>query len=104
MWHKAIGSGPEKVIVLHGWFGDHRAYEAVFDHLDTASFTYAFADIRGYGNSRDIDGDYTIGAIACDTLALADKLGWTEFHLVCHSITRTAIPTRTLYTTSPTKY
>jgi len=71
MWHKAISNGSEKVIVLHGWFGDHRAYASLFDHLDTASFTYAFADIRGYGNSRDIDGDYTIGETASDTAARA---------------------------------
>jgi pimeloyl-ACP methyl ester carboxylesterase len=91
MWHKAIGNGSEKVIVLHGWFGDHRAYASLFDHLDTASFTYVFADIRGYGNSRDIDGDYTIGETASDTLALADKLGWTEFHVVGHSMTGKAV-------------
>ena len=22
--HEVIGTGPSKVIVLHGWFGDHR--------------------------------------------------------------------------------
>ena len=86
MWHTTLGNGLEKVIVLHGWFSDHRAYAGLFDHLDTASFTYAFADIRGYGNSRDIDGDYTIGEVASDTLALADKLGWTEFHVIGHSM------------------
>jgi pimeloyl-ACP methyl ester carboxylesterase len=91
MWHKSLGNGSEKVIVLHGWFSDHRAYAGLFDHLDTSSFTYAFADIRGYGNSRDIDGDYTIGEIASDAFALADKLGWTRFHVVGHSMTGKAV-------------
>lgn len=86
MWHKAIGNGSKKVIALHGWFGDHRAYASLFDHLDTASFTYAFADIRGYGNSRNVDGDYTIGEIASDALALADTLDWTQFHVIGHSM------------------
>jgi hypothetical protein len=46
-------------------------HASLFDHLDTASFTYSFADIRGYGNSRGIDGDYTIGETASDTAARA---------------------------------
>ena len=86
VWHKAIGDGPSKVVVLHGWFGDHRAYAQMFDDLDTKRFSYAFADIRGYGNSRSLDGAYTIGEIASDAIALADKLGWNEFHVVGHSM------------------
>lgn len=86
VWHKAIGDGPAKVVVLHGWFGDHRAYAQMFDYLDTRTFSYAFADIRGYGNSRSLDGAYTIGEIASDAIALADRLGWKEFHIVGHSM------------------
>jgi pimeloyl-ACP methyl ester carboxylesterase len=77
VWHKIIGDGPEKVVSLHGWFGDH---------LDTKRFTYAFADIRGYGNSRSLDGSYTIGEIASDAIALADKLGFKDFHVIGHSM------------------
>jgi len=91
MWHKTIGSGPEKVVVLHGWFGDHRAYSGIFDHLDTAAFTYAFADIRGYGNSKNIAGEYTIGEAAGDMIALADTLGWSQFHAIGHSMTGKAV-------------
>jgi pimeloyl-ACP methyl ester carboxylesterase len=91
IWHKAIGDGPEKVIALHGWFGDHRAYAPMFDFLDTSKFTYAVADIRGYGNSRSLDGRYTIGEIAADAVALADKLGWSEFHAVGHSMSGKAV-------------
>jgi pimeloyl-ACP methyl ester carboxylesterase len=86
VWHKIIGDGPEKVVALHGWFGDHRAYAPLFDHLDTKRFTYVFADIRGYGNSRSLDGSYTIGEIAGDAIALADKLGWKDFHVIGHSM------------------
>jgi pimeloyl-ACP methyl ester carboxylesterase len=91
VWHKVIGDGPEKVVALHGWFGDHRAYAPMFDHLNTRQFTYAFADIRGYGNSRDLAGDYSIAEIASDAIALADKLGWTEFHAIGHSMSGKAV-------------
>lgn len=84
--HKQIGDGPLKVAVIHGWFGDHRAFETMFDFLDVERFTYAFVDIRGYGNSRDQAGDYTMMEIAADVLALADDLGWNSFHIVGHSM------------------
>jgi pimeloyl-ACP methyl ester carboxylesterase len=85
-WHTTIGSGPTRVVVIHGWFWDHRVFSPVFDSLDTARYTYAFPDIRGYGNSREIAGSYSIGEVADDAIALADRLGWPEFHVVGHSM------------------
>jgi pimeloyl-ACP methyl ester carboxylesterase len=86
IWHKTIGEGPIKVIVIHGWFWDHRVFAPIFDALDTDRHTYAFFDIRGYGHSRDTTGSFTIGEIAADVIALADRLGWPEFHVVGHSM------------------
>jgi pimeloyl-ACP methyl ester carboxylesterase len=86
VWHKTIGNGPTKVAVIHGWFWDHRVFTPIFDSLDVNRHTYAFVDIRGYGNSRDVPGEYTIGEVAADTVALADQLGWREFHVVGHSM------------------
>lgn len=86
IFHKKIGDGPLKVAVIPGWFGDHRAYAPMFADLDLKRFTYAFVDIRGYGNSRNESGDYTMAEIAADTLALADRLGWSNFHVVGHSM------------------
>src|SRR3984893_6391962 len=86
VWHKTIGNGPAKVVVIHGWFWDLRVFTPMFDSLDAAAFTYAFIDIRGYGNSRHVSGTYTIGEVAADAIALADELGWREFHVVGHSM------------------
>src|SRR5205085_8441010 len=61
-------------------------FAAMFADLDVTRFTYAFVDIRGYGNSRSEAGDYTMAEIAADTIALADRLGWSEFHVVGHSM------------------
>jgi pimeloyl-ACP methyl ester carboxylesterase len=61
-------------------------FTPIFDCLDAASYTYAFIDIRGYGSSRDVSGGYTIGEVAMDAIALADELGWREFHVVGHSM------------------
>lgn len=81
-----MGSGTEKVIVLHGWWSDYTAFEAMFPYLDKDHFTYVFMDHRGYGTSREIPGDHSIAEIAGDALALADHLGWRRFHVAGHSM------------------
>ena len=75
IFHKKIGDGATKAVVIPGWFGDHRAYEPMFDYLDVRRFSYAFIDIRGYGHSREQAGDYTMAEIAADTIALAELAG-----------------------------
>ncbi|TNF99201.1 MAG: alpha/beta hydrolase [Gammaproteobacteria bacterium] len=81
-----IGSGNEKVLVLHGWFGDYAVWEPTFNSLDKDTFTYVFMDYRGYGKSRDLQGDYSMGEIAGDAISLANELGINNFHVVGHSM------------------
>jgi pimeloyl-ACP methyl ester carboxylesterase len=85
--HTLYGNGAECVLVLHDWLGDRSNYDAILPYLDTAAFTYVFADLRGHGASRGIAGDYTVAEIAGDCLALADTLGWQRFHVIGHSMT-----------------
>jgi pimeloyl-ACP methyl ester carboxylesterase len=82
-----FGSGPECVLVTHDWNGDHRIYAPILPYLDKNSFTYIFVDLRGYGKSKKITGEYTINEIASDCFAVADRLRWREFHIVGHSMT-----------------
>jgi pimeloyl-ACP methyl ester carboxylesterase len=86
VWHKLIGHGATKVVFIHGWWGDHRVFTPMLDCLDTERYTFAFPDIRGYGNSREVSGKYDIGEVAADAIALADELGWREFHVIGHSM------------------
>lgn len=86
-----IGNGPRKVICLHGWFGSAKGWGPFVDALDTDTFTYAFMDYRGYGDSMGLKGSYTMDEIAADTLALADRLGWQRFSLMGHSMGGMAI-------------
>jgi esterase len=89
--HHLVGSGPHKVIVLHGWFGDGQAFAPMERWLTGSEFTYAFMDYRGYGGMKDVGGSYTMDEIAADTLALADALGWPQFSLIGHSMGGKAI-------------
>ncbi len=86
-----IGSGPNKVICLNGWFGHARGWGPWMHSLDTRRFCYAFMDYRGYGARMGSGGPYTIAQIAHDTLALADHLGWPRFSLIGHSMGGSAI-------------
>jgi pimeloyl-ACP methyl ester carboxylesterase len=84
--HDLCGSGPHRVIALHGWFGDRGAFRRVRPYLNEEAFTYVFPDYRGYGEARDLSGEYTLAEIAGDVIALADRLGWEEFSLLGHSM------------------
>ena len=81
VWHKTIGGGPIKVVVIHGWFWDHRVFTPIFDCLDGNRYTFAFIDIRGYGNSRSVSGKYTIGEVAADAIALVGLLATARVFL-----------------------
>lgn len=85
--HTRLGSGPEGVIVCHGWFGDcATTYGPMMPYLDTERLSWVFLDQRGYGESIDMVGPFTVEQIAADAIALADTLGWERFHIVGHSM------------------
>lgn len=86
-----IGSGPVRVLALHGWFGSGGAWKPFIDQLDPRRFTVACMDYRGYGARIAEEGDYTLEEIATDALQLADALGWPRFHLMGHSMGGKAI-------------
>ena len=70
-----VGSGPEHVLAMHDWNGDHTNYDPILPYLDEDAFTYAFVDLRGYGKSKVMTGDYTVSEVAGDCLAVVDELG-----------------------------
>lgn len=85
--HEVHGAGAEHVIIMHDWQGDHRNYDLAMPFFDTHAFTWAFADLRGYGWSRSMAGSHNAAEASADILALADALGWERFHVVGHSMT-----------------
>lgn len=89
--YNSFGNGPNKVVALHGWFGDERTFDPIFGMLSPSDYTWICPAYRGYGASRDVEGDYTIEEIAGDVLALADELGLAQFNLVGHSMGGMAI-------------
>jgi len=81
-----VGTGAHTVLVLHGWFGSSRSWQAVLPHLDQEAFRYVFLDYRGYGGRRGETGRYSVAEAAADVLTAADELGAERFSLLGHSM------------------
>ena len=80
------GHGPAYLLIIPGWFSDHRLFDELVGLLDPTRFTIARFDIRGYGWSHDIGGRYDLAEIADDAIAVADELGWPHFSVIGHSM------------------
>lgn len=85
--HQLVGSGREGVIVFNDWLADCSSWKPMHPYLDTETFTYAFTDLRGYGASRDLTGEYSAKEAANDAFAVADHLKWDRFHIIGFSMT-----------------
>ncbi len=80
------GNGETGVIVLNDWLCDTSTWDGARAYLDGRHFTWAFTDLRGYGDSHGILGHYTVAEAATDVLEVADFLGWERFAIVGHSM------------------
>jgi 3-oxoadipate enol-lactonase len=81
-----FGSGPTRVVIMNDWLCDTSTWDGARPYFDSARFSFAFADLRGYGRSRGRQGRFTLAEAASDVLALGDALGWTRFVIVGHSM------------------
>ena len=84
--HELVGVGPLRVVILNDWMADTSTWDGARGYLDGARFCFAFADLRGYGRSRDRGGAFTVIEAAADVVALADALAWDRFAIVGHSM------------------
>ena len=81
-----VGSGDHRVLAVHGWFGSAGGWGSFPGFIDGSVYTYAFMNLRGYGDRKHEDGQYTMDEAAADVLAAADDLGWERFSVVGHSM------------------
>lgn len=84
--HVRQGEGPEPVVVLHEWMGDHTNYDFVRPFLPGDTHAWVFADLRGYGLSKPLSGAYSLDEAVEDVLRLMDHYGHARFHVVGHSM------------------
>lgn len=82
-----VGHGPTRVLALHDWTSTRRTYDACRDFLDLERFTYALVELRGYGKTHALSGDFTSAEVSQDLRDTAEGLGWDRYHLIGHSMT-----------------
>lgn len=82
------GSGPETVVLVHGYTASARIWRAMQECLDPTRFRVLAINNRGAGDSdRSTDeADYTVEAFARDLSGAVTTLGLRDFHLVGHSM------------------
>lgn len=80
------GSGPP-LLLLHGYPQNHLAWHRVAPRL-AEDYTVVLADLRGYGESRALQGDaagaYDKSALAQDQIEVMRQLGFERFAVVGH--------------------
>jgi 3-oxoadipate enol-lactonase len=81
-----LGEGPRPVVFLHEWLGDHTNYGPIMPYLDQRRFTFIFADLRGYGLSKQLAGRYSVSEASTDVARLMKCLGFAYFDVVGHSM------------------
>ena len=84
--HKIIGNGVKKILFLHELMGNYKNYEPIFPYLDTDNFTFIFVDLRGYGLSKEIEGEYSCEEASNDVKNLISHLNINELVIVAHSM------------------
>ena len=84
--HELVGTGPIRVVITNDWLCDTSTWDGARAYLDGKRFTFALADLRGYGRSMGRIGAFTLVEATADVLALADSLHWGRFAIVGHSM------------------
>jgi pimeloyl-ACP methyl ester carboxylesterase len=84
--YTTIGHGPARILAAHTWLCDHQTYAPMAPYIDPERFTLVLPDFRGYGRSKDQQGEFSVKEMGRDLLELADALGWEAFHLVGNSM------------------
>jgi len=84
--HKIVGIGAQKIVFLHELMGNYKNYEPILPYLDTQKFTFIFVDLRGYGLSKEIEGEYSCEEASNDIKNLLTFLNLEKVYLIAHSM------------------
>src|SRR5580704_18980435 len=82
------GSGPERVLLIHGFQASAAIWRLVQEALPTDRFTSIAINNRGAGGSEapPREEDFSVQIFAADAFELVNHLGWRDFTLVGHSL------------------
>lgn len=79
---RAAGEGPA-VLLIHGYPQTSAMWHALAPRL-AMKHRVVVCDLRGYGQSRALDGDFSFRAMANDMVSVMQRLGIDRFHVIGH--------------------
>src|SRR5436190_8261838 len=84
----AAGDGGRPLLLVHGFGGAKEDFTEFLDDLADLGWHAVAPDLRGHGASDkpDDEGAYSFEIFSGDLCALADRLGWTRFVVLGHSM------------------
>jgi pimeloyl-ACP methyl ester carboxylesterase len=85
LFAREMGQGDMPVVLLHGFGGDHSAWQLIQETLSPHARTVAF-DLPGHGLSLDYPGAGSPKTAANAVIAALDARGIERAHLVGHSM------------------
>src|SRR5580704_1859817 len=82
------GSGPERVLLIHGFQASAAIWRLVQEALPADRYTSIAINNRGAGGSEapPREEDFSVQIFASDAFELMTQLGWRDFILVGHSL------------------
>ena len=83
--HYVTAGHGEPVVCVHGNWGSARWFRPLLERLPAGLSAHAI-DLRGRGDTRGADHDYSLPALARDLRAFLDAMGLASAHLVGHSL------------------
>ncbi len=83
--HYITAGHGEPVVCVHGNWGSSRWFTPLLERLPAGLQAHAI-DLRGRGDTRGPDDDYSLPALARDLRAFLDAMGLASAHLVGHSL------------------
>lgn len=83
--YRIDGDGGEPLVCIHGVGSYLEAWSGVVERLKDRFAILTF-DLRGHGQSSRVNGRYEIDDFVGETLALADKAGFSSFNLAGFSL------------------
>ena len=79
------GQGETTLLFVHGWLGNHKVWQHQIDYFSD-TYTVAWLDLAGHGNSETNRQKFTMTAFAQDVKSVLDRIGTKDIILVGHSM------------------
>ncbi len=80
------GNASKHIILMHDWMVDSSNYDSILPYINTDDYTWLFVDLRGYGKSKAISGNYDLKEACNDIKNIILKYDMKSVSLVGHSM------------------